>query len=210
MSGGDFTANYNVAPTTRILAVAHGGDGRRRLGRFHWGLVPHWAKDRSGASRMINARAETVYEKPSFRNLVPARRCLVPVDGYYEWRTVSRPADRRSPKEPVYVTRVDRTVMALGGLWTSWRETPDAPSLTSCCLVTTAANDDLAAIHDRMPLVLEPDDWSAWLAGADTPRDEVESMLVPTATGVLRAVDVSTAVNSIRNNDPSLVVPIVR
>lgn len=212
VSGTEFAPNYNVAPTTRILAVAVSPtDSRRRLGRFHWGLVPHWAKDRSGASKLINARAETVYEKPSFRNLVPNRRCLVPVDGYYEWRTVGRVEGKAAgPKEPVYVTRADRSVMALAGLWTTWRESPDAPALTSCCLVTTAANVDLAPIHDRMPVVVEPEDWATWLAGSDTPREEVESMLAPAAPGLLSIVEVATTVNSIRNNGPTLVVPVDR
>lgn len=210
VSGPEFSPNYNVAPTIRILAVAVSpSDERRRLGRFHWGLVPKWAKDRSGASRLINARAETVYEKPSFRNLVPSRRCLVPVDGYYEWRTVGRGVGS-GPKEPVYVTRRDGEVMALAGLWTTWRESADAAPFTSCCLVTTAANDDLASIHDRMPVIVEPADWSAWLAGADTPREEVNSLLAPAARGMLTITEVATTVNSIRNNGPTLIEPVER
>lgn len=205
-----FAPNYNVAPTTRILAVAHDSANQRRLGRFSWGLVPGWAKDRSAAARLINARSETVFEKPSFRPSIPGRRCLIPMDGFYEWRTVypgSRAA--KAPKEPVYVTRSDGNPLAIAGLWATWKG-DDGSTLRTCCVITTAANGVMSPIHDRMPVIVEPDDWSDWLDRDLSNRDRLGEIMVPAAESVLTVVDVSTRVNSIRNNSPDLIEPIER
>ena len=210
----EFRPNYNVAPTTRVAAVANDSEGHRRLGRFQWGLVPHWSKDPSGSARLINARSETVFEKPSFRSSASSRRCIVPMDGFYEWRTVydsQRPA--KSPKEPVYVTRSDGRPLAVAGLWASWRDPAageDAPWLHTCCIVTTSANDTMAPIHDRMPVILEPADWSTWLDVSHSNRDELSALMMPAERGVVRVIDVAPIVNSIRNNGPELIVPITR
>ncbi|MEY3093461.1 MAG: hypothetical protein RLZZ269_1003 [Actinomycetota bacterium] len=210
----DFRPNHNVAPTTRVAAVANDADGRRRLGRFQWGLVPHWSKDPSGSARLINARSETVFEKPSFRSSAASRRCIVPMDGFYEWRTVyETPRPAKSPKEPVYVTRTDGQPLAVAGLWASWRDPnlgDDAPWLHTCCIVTTQANATMAPIHDRMPVVLEHDDWSTWLDTAHSDRNELASLMIPADENVLRVIDVAPIVNSIRNNGPELIEPIAR
>ncbi|MBU3689030.1 MAG: DUF159 family protein [Acidimicrobiales bacterium mtb01] len=210
----DFRPNYNVAPTTRVSAVANDTERTRRLGRFQWGLVPHWAKDSTGAARLINARSETVFEKPSFRSSAASRRCIVPMDGFYEWRTVyAEPRPSKAPKEPVYVTRADGRPLAVAGLWASWRDASlgeDAPWLHTCCVVTTEANATMAPIHDRMPVILEPDDWSTWLDVAHTERTELAALMVPAKESVLRVVDVAPIVNSIRNNGPELIEPIAR
>jgi putative SOS response-associated peptidase YedK len=207
----DFTPNYNVPPTTRIMAIARDGQGDTRLGRFQWGLVPSWAKDSSGAARLINARSETVLEKPSFRQSVPSKRCIIPMDGFYEWRTVD--VEPRSPKRPVYVTRRDGQLLAVAGLWATWKDPrlgPEAPALHTCCIITTAANETMAPIHDRMPVILEPDDWSRWLAVGQggTPIDDIVSLMVPADESVISPRDVGTAVNSVRNKDASLIEPL--
>lgn len=201
--------DHNVAPTTRVLGVAVDRQGVRRLGRFQWGLVPSWAKDASGSARLINARSESIFDKPSFRHLVPHRRCLVPMDGFYEWRTVHEtPPPPRAPKEPVYITRRDGRPIAAAGIWSSWRVDDSSPWLHTCCLVTTAANTTIAAVHDRMPVVLEADDWGSWLDPANSDRLELETLMRPADEDVLTYRSVSTRVNSVRNNDSSLLDPI--
>ena len=211
-----FHPNYNVPPTTSIMAVANDREGIRRLGRFSWGLVPSWAKDTSRQGSLINARCETVLEKPSFRQLVPRRRCLIPMDGFFEWRTIdvpTAPHGGKAPKLPVYVTRTDGELLAVAGLWTSWRDTSagdESPWLHTCCVITTTANATMAPIHDRMPVIIERDSWDAWL---DVPRDghpgtdmaEVVSLMVPAPPDVIAAVPVGTAVNSVRNNGPAMI-----
>lgn len=201
--------DYNVAPTTRILGVAVDREGVRRIGRFQWGLVPSWAKDPSGSARLINARSESVFDKPSFRHLVPRRRCIVPMDGFYEWRTVhDTPPPARAPKEPVYVTRVDGAPLAVAGLWSSWRPDDRSPWLHTCCIVTTEANATIASVHDRMPVILEAEEWGAWLDPSNSDRAEIESLMNPAAVDVVTVRRVSTRVNSVRNNDPSLLDPV--
>lgn len=206
-----FAPNHNVPPTSRIMAVAHDSTGVRRLGRFQWGLVPHWAKDASGAARLINARSETVLEKPSFRSSVPTKRCIIPMDGFYEWRTVG--ADPKGPKRPVYVTRRDGRLLAVAGLWASWRDaaaTDNSGTLHSCCVITTAANSTMAPIHDRMPVILEEDDWADWLAvgPGGTPTERLVELMIPADESILFPRDVGTAVNSVRNNDATLIDPV--
>jgi putative SOS response-associated peptidase YedK len=206
-----FTPNYNVPPTSRIMAVALDGRGARRLGRFQWGLVPHWAKDSTGAARLINARSETALEKPSFRSSVPNKRCIIPLDGFYEWRTVN--VDPKGPKRPVYVTRTDGRLLAVAGLWASWRDPAidgESPLLHSCCILTTAANGTMSPIHDRMPVILEEADWSDWLAVGPqgTATERLVELMVPAAESILKARDVSPRVNSVRNNGPELIEPL--
>ncbi|MEY4362032.1 MAG: hypothetical protein RL391_1338 [Actinomycetota bacterium] len=206
----EFQANFNVAPTTKILAVANDTSNQRRLGRFSWGLVPGWAKDSTGAARLINARSETVFEKPSFRPSIPGRRCLIPMDGFFEWRTVySEARSAKAQKEPVYVTRQDGNPLAVAGLWATWT-TPEGPSLRTCCVITTAANSTMSSIHDRMPVIVEADDWDDWLDRGLSDRARLDEIMVPAHESILDVIDVSTRVNSIRNNAPDLIDPIER
>ena len=205
----DFQPNHNVAPTTKVLAVAVDREGRRRLGRFQWGLVPSWAKDPSGSARLVNARSETVFEKPSFRHLVPSRRCIVPMDGFYEWRTVyDAPRPTKAPKEPVYVTRRDGRPLAVAGLWSSWRSDVDSPWLHTCCVLTTEANELIAPVHDRMPVILDERDWSTWLEPSISDRAELTALMISAPPASITLRPVSTRVNSVRNNDPSLLDPV--
>lgn len=212
-----FQPNFNVPPTTRIAAVAQDAQGIRKLGRFQWGLVPTWAKVASGSARCINARSETVHEKPSFRSSVPTKRCIIPMDGFYEWQTIGiTTSSPPKPKQPVYVTRRDGKPLAVAGLWASWRDHSlgdSAPWLHSCCVITTQANDTMSPIHDRMPVILEADDWADWLnvgggSHQATPIQRIVELMIPADQGILVPNWVSTDVNAVRNNRPDLIIPI--
>lgn len=203
---------YNVAPTSPVYAVAltkprdDGDKGpRRALGTFRWGLVPSWAKDQSVGNRMINARAEGIADKPAYRRAVARRRCLIPADAFYEWqRRVGRDG-RPAGKLPHAVRRRDGQPMALAGIWEVWRDPSDADAepVRSCAVVTTGANALMAPIHDRMPVVLEPGDWAAWLDPA-TDMSVVEGLMAPAADGILEAYPVSSLVNKVTNEGPQL------
>jgi putative SOS response-associated peptidase YedK len=184
---------YNIAPASEILVVREGGAAALR-----WGLVPRWAKDPAAGARMINARAETVAGKPSFREAYRRRRCLVPASGFYEWRR-SGPA-----KQPFYVRPAAGELFAFAGLWERW-EGPDGP-LETCAVITTQANEVMAPIHDRMPVIIPPGDHSRWLDCA--PRNDVGALLRPCDPGSILAHPVSRAVNSARNDSPELILPL--
>jgi putative SOS response-associated peptidase YedK len=197
---------YNVAPTDEVYAVAASKEGdRRRLGAFRWGLVPFWAKDPGVGSRMINARAETLLTSSAFKRSFGNRRCIVPADGFYEWQAV--PGQKR--KQPWYVTRADGDVFAFAGLWDSWRPTrgSDEGRLVSCTIVTTDANDAVRPVHDRMPVVLPPSAWEAWLDPANDDVDGLSGLLVPAPAELVVVTAVGTGVNDVRNDGPELVEP---
>lgn len=213
-------ADYNVAPTKAVYAVMdrvpreapEGTPAERRLTTVTWGLVPSWAKDRKIGARMINARLETLTEKPSFKRAVAKRRCLLPADGYFEWYETDQVGPRGKPvKQPFYITPKDGGVMAMAGLYEIWRdkavEDPDAPGafLWTCTVITTSAEDAVGHIHDRMPMLVEPASYDAWLDAERTTFDDVAGVLVPAAPGRLDAYPVSTAVNNVRNNGAELV-----
>jgi putative SOS response-associated peptidase YedK len=203
-------ARYNVAPTLDVYAVAVRGrqdrekGPRRALGTFRWGLVPPWAKDPSVGSRMINARAETVAARPAYRSALGRRRCLIPADAFYEWQR--RPG---GAKHAYAIRRRDGQPMAFAGLWEVWRDPSRAggQALRSCAIVTTAANEVLAPIHDRMPVILEPADWDTWLDPAHDAAT-VRKLLVPAPAGFLESYPVSSLVNNVRNDGPQLLDPI--
>lgn len=216
----DLSANYNVAPTTRVHIVVDrevDADRQRTLEIARWGLIPSWAKDPSIGSRMINARAETVAEKPAFRRAFAKRRCLVPADGYYEWYT---PTDPGAPvgragkpvKQPFYIHPADGSSLAMAGLYEWWRdpsagEGDESAWRLTCTIITTDATDDVGRIHDRMPMIIDHDHWEPWL-DPSVGADEAGSLLVPAAAGRLEAYPVSTRVNSVRNNGPELLEPV--
>ena len=173
------------------------------LTAFHWGLVPYWSKDRKAAARQINARAETVASKPAFAESFERRRCLVPADGFYEWR---RSAD--GSRQPFFVHRADGDPMAMAGVWASWRNPEDREERhLSCAVITTVANAAVAHIHDRMPVILERDAWDAWL-DRDTPEAELLALLRPAPEDVIALHPVAAAVGNVRNNSPDLVAPV--
>lgn len=198
----DLPPNYNVAPTDMTMAVAM-HDGKRVLTSFRWGLVPFWADDPKIGARMINARAESVAERSAFSRSFERRRCVIPADGFYEWER--RPD---GAKLPWFVHRADGEPMLFAGLWASWRDrgNADAERLLTCAIITTDANEGLRDVHDRMPVVLEPAEVRTWLDAQSTPT-ELQSLLVPAREGILRRHRVTTRVNAVRNNDPSLIEP---
>ncbi len=204
---GQWAANYNVAPTTRILHLTskqEDGEHRRVLQRAHWGLLPSWSKDRSRAASMINARSETLTEKPSFRPLLAAHRCVIPVDGYYEWRTTGVDPKVKQPKQPYFIRSHDATPLAIAGVWTTWRDPlHGGEEVRSCSLITTSPNATLAAIHDRMPCILDGDDVEEWLSAPEPPLQ----LLRAAPEDRLVAVTVSTAVNNVRNKGAELIEP---
>jgi putative SOS response-associated peptidase YedK len=179
----------------------------RELRVVRWGLVPSWAKDISIGSRMINARAETVTEKPAFRNAFARRRCLLPADGYYEWQPPS--AGTKGPKQPYFICRPDRAVLAFAGIYELWRDRAlpsDDPAawLWTAAIITTTAPDELGEIHDRMPMVIDRGSWTDWLDPSNTDAGDIRALLAPAAAHGLISYPVSLAVNSVRNNGPEL------
>jgi putative SOS response-associated peptidase YedK len=193
---------WNVAPTQDAAVVPN--DGQRRVVLFRWGLVPSWAKDRSVGSRMINARAETLAEKPSFRQALSRRRCLVLADAFYEWK---KEAD--GSKTPTAIRRVDSRPFALAGLWESWRD-PESPSdepLRTFTIVTGPPNELVATIHDRMPVILAAPAAEAWIAPEPRTAQELLPLLVPAPAADFRAHAVSRAVNDARHDAPDCLEP---
>jgi len=199
---GDREPRWNVAPTDAVVSVVE-RDGRRRMGEMRWGLVPFWAKDPSIGSRMINARAETVTTTSAYARPFERRRCIVPADGFYEWQ----PVPGRKAKQPFHIRRVDGEPLAFAALWDSWRPTrgSDDGRLVSTVIVTTSANDVLRPIHDRMPVVLPPSAWDAWLDPANHDVEVLTGLLVPAPDPLLEAVPVSSAVGNVRNDGAELV-----
>ena len=199
--------DYNVAPSRQLPLAWTSDEGDRRfLGTAKWGLVPSWAKDPAIGERMFSARAETVAEKPSFRAAFRHRRCLVVVDGFYEWgpaeRLVStRNTGGRATRQPWYVHRVDGSPLVLAGLWEHGK------GLRTCSIITVPANNDLAPVHHRMPAVLEPVDWDGWLDDGDPDRLDLESLLAPADDGTLARHTVHCRVNSARNKGLELIEP---
>jgi putative SOS response-associated peptidase YedK len=224
-------ANYNVAPTDEVYAVVERLDKnepkappQRQLRVVRWGLVPSWAKDRKVASKLINARAETLADKPAFRKAFAVRRCLLPADGYYEWYTDEEaddapPAPRatgrtsgKPRKQPYFIRNRGGGVLPMAGLYEFWRDPnaePDVdPWLWTCVVITTEATDEVGRIHDRMPMLVEPQNWGRWLDPQLTDVEPLLELLVPAAPGRLEAYPVSTEVNDVRNNGPQLVQPL--
>ncbi|WP_305095319.1 SOS response-associated peptidase [Prescottella sp. R16] len=211
------SANYNVAPTTGVLTVVarhdHGDADspvRRRIRRMRWGLVPAYAKDPGRSAPLFNARSETVATKPSFRTSLRHKRCLVPMDGWYEWQTEPAPGDTagRAVKVPYYMSRGDGQRIFMAGLWSVWHDpkAPTDPPLLSTTILTTDSVDQLANVHERMPLILPPDRWDAWLDPDSLGHpDLIRPSLEAVAAVEIRRV--SPKVNSVRNNGPDLLAP---
>lgn len=196
----ELPARWNVAPGSLVYAVAGTRRGRR-LGTLLWGLVPSWTTDPSSGPRPANARMETLAERPHFADALATRRCLVPVDGFYEWRTA---AD--GSREPWFLDSPEGAPLAIAAVWDRW-EGGDGPPLVSCALVTTAANADVAQLHDRMPVFLAGADVADWLDPDCRDEGHLLSLLRPPPPGRLRARPVSRSVNSTANDGPELLAP---
>ena len=189
-------------------------DGVRAVRAFHWGLVPLWAKDVKIGSSMINARSETLDDKPAFKNVFRKYRCLIPMAGFYEWQAAQPGAplgkNGKPVKQPMFIQRKDGEPLAVAGLWSVWRDKngpKDAPWLHSCAVITTAANTSMAPIHDRMPVILPASAWQQWLDPGTSDVDALKAMLVPAPDSLLEMHPVSTEVNNVRNNGPQLIEP---
>lgn len=185
---------HNIAPTQAVAAV-RAGEGGRELAMLRWGLIPGWAKDPAIGAKMINARAETAHEKPAFRAAFRRRRCLIPADGFYEWRRVE------DGKQPYFIGMADGGPFAFAGLWESWQG-PDGAAVETCTILTTDANELLRPLHERMPVILPPADHRLWLDPAVTDATpELRGLLRPYPVAAMTAYPVSRRVNSPRNDD---------
>ena len=186
---------FNIAPTQSILAVRESSTGREPV-RLRWGLIPAWAKDTKLAASLINARSETVADKPSFRTAFRKRRCLIPADGFYEWRREGK------SKVPHWFSLRSGELFAFAGMWEKW-QAPDGTSVESCATLTTAPNELMATIHDRMPVILKPSDYAVWLDPQIDDANALSSLLVPYPADEMQAEQVSDVINNARNEvDP--------
>lgn len=194
--------NYNVAPTQQILAIAR-LDGSNVLDKYHWGLVPFWAKDTTIGYKMINARSETIATKPSFREAFKKRRCLILADGFYEWK------GKKGDKQPMFITLPDESPFAFAGLWEIWhdKQSPDS-DYRSCTIITRDAEGAVKDLHHRMPVILHPDGYESWLDPDNSDRDSLNNILQTKAVTDLIYHPVTKQVNLVRNNDPSNLKPI--
>ncbi len=191
--------SWNIAPSQEAPVIRrHPQTGERRLDLLRWGLLPHWTKDPKSARRPINARAETIASSTFFRDAFAARRAIVPADAFYEWK---REGDQ---KQPFAAARADGDILAMAGLWEGWRG-PEGEIVRSFVIVTTPANAEMAEVHDRMPAILEPADWEAWLEGDP---EAASALLRPAPAATLRLWPVSRRVNAPTANGPELLVPL--
>lgn len=189
---------YNIAPTQLVPTILQTEQGKRQLQMCRWGLIPAWAKDTSMGTRLINARAETVNEKPSFRSAFRQRRCLVVADGFYEWQ------HQAGKKQPFYFRLQNGQPFAFAGLWERWKS-PDAEIIESCTILTTEANELLRPIHERMPVILNPDDYNLWLDPTVQTSEKLQQLLHPYPTEAMTSYAVSTKVNNPHNNTPECI-----
>ncbi|MAT70302.1 MAG: hypothetical protein CMJ58_12355 [Planctomycetaceae bacterium] len=195
-----FSPRYNIAPTQDIAVVRTSEGGAREATPMRWGLIPSWAKEMSKGAPLINARSETVAEKPTFRGPFKRTRCLIPADGFYEW------TGAKGSKQPYYIRFPDERLYAFAGLWDRWRGPGGAgPVIESCTILTTAANAQLREFHDRMPVILSPGDYEAWLDPTLQDADALRPLLDPLPDGELAVDPVSTRVNKVANDDPACV-----
>jgi putative SOS response-associated peptidase YedK len=195
--------NYNGAPTQQLPVVRLDEEGRRSLDLLRWGLIPFWAKDPAIGIRCINAMAETAAAKPAFRDAFRRRRCLVPVDGFYEWQ--KRPAGK---KQPYAIVSADGKPFAMAGLWENWKEPQSGETVRTFTIITGEPNELVAPIHNRMPVILPPSHWRAWLGEEPVPAEELPALLQPYPAERMRAYPVNVRVGNVRNNDAALIEPV--
>lgn len=194
----DYLPSYNIAPSQSVLAVINDGN-MNRMGFLKWGLIPPWADNSSIGTKLINARAESITEKPSFRNAFKKKRCLIIADSFYEWK-------RRdgNNKTPMRIKLKENDLFAMAGIWESWKS-PEGKAIYSCSVITTQPNELMKSIHDRMPVILKPDDEKIWLNPAITDSDYLQQFLKPLEENLMEAYEVSSLVNSPKNNSIDLI-----
>jgi putative SOS response-associated peptidase YedK len=192
----ELTPRYNVAPGQMIAAVRqHREKPVRKLSSFKWGLVPSWAKDPNIGYKMLNARSETIADKPAYREAFKSRRCLIPADGFYEWKTEGK------AKQPFHFGMKDDGIFALAGIWERWKD-PKGSMLETCSILTTSPNALMEGIHDRMPVIVRPDDYDLWLDPGYKNTEGLAELLKPYDASVMKRYAVSTRVNSVKFDDP--------
>ena len=196
----EIKARYNIAPSTQILIVRDDKEKGRVADLYRWGLIPGWAKDPAIGNKLANARAETVAEKPSFRNAFRRWRCLIPASGFYEWKGV------KGRKQPYYIYPKGRELFGIAGITELWQG-PDGPVHT-CAIITTEPNDLMKSIHDRMPVILKPEDYSTWLNPDNQATAELKQLLKPYPAAAMAAHPVSPRVNTAKYDDPALIEPL--
>jgi putative SOS response-associated peptidase YedK len=194
----DVPPRYNIAPGTGIPTIRHSPEGKRVMHLLRWGLIPHWAKDPGLGAKLSNARGEAVADKPAFRDAFNRRRCLVPVDGFYEWKATGK------QKQPYYFSLKSGEPFALGGLWESWR-TSDGDILRTCCLITTGPNETMAPVHDRMPVIVSRGDVEVWLTGD---ANDAQVLIRPYSSEDMQAWAVSRRVNRSGEEGADIIHPV--
>lgn len=190
---------YNIAPSEQVPAIRKAPDGSRQLTLFRWGLVPKWSKTISGG--LINARSETINEKPSFRQAFQQRRCIIPASGFYEWRKIG------NRKTPYFIHMANDEPMALAGIWESW-QSPDGSSTDTCAILTTSANELVSKLHDRMPVIITKESFDTWLNSDEHDSEGLKRLLVPCPPEAIAMYSVSTMVNKVGNDSPECVKPV--
>jgi len=194
----DLEPRYNIAPSQQVVAVCRDPETTKRgLRMFRWGLIPFWAKDRNIGYKMINAKAETVAEKPAFRAAFEHRRCLLPANGFYEWKR----QEGRKTKQPHFIHMKDGKPFALAGLWEHWKSA-EGEVIESCTILTTNSNDLVQLLHDRMPVIIAPQDYESWLDTTIEDTENLKRLFAPYPSEAMEAYEVSTMVNKPSNEDP--------
>lgn len=196
-----FSPRFNISPTQPVLAISN--DNKNKADFFLWGLIPSWSKDPSIGNKLINARGETIAEKPSFRGAYKYKRCLIIADGFYEWKA----NQNQKTKTPYYIHMKERNPFAFAGLWDEWHS-PDGDSIRTCTIITTEPNELMSSLHNRMPVILHPKDYDSWLDPAPQTDPSLLRLIQPYPTSQMTAHPVSTLVNKPSNDVPECVVPV--
>ncbi|KAA8782491.1 SOS response-associated peptidase [Paenibacillus amylolyticus] len=196
--GFEYRPNYNAAPMQYIPTIIAGKDGKNKLGSLRWGLVPSWAKDDKIGNKMINARMETLAEKPAFKRLISSKRCIIPTNGFYEWKKED------SGKRPMRILMKDERLFSLAGLYDTWTD-PEGNKLSTCTIITTEPNSLMEDIHNRMPVILNPDDEAEWIGRNNEDVQSLLSLLKPYRASEMRAYEVPKEVGNVRNNNEDLI-----
>ena len=196
-----FEPRYNIAPSQTIAAVVESG-GERIVSGLKWGLIPHWSKDDSFASKLINARAETLAEKPSFREAFKKHRCIIPASGFYEWNKKGSGA-----KQPYYFYLKDKEIFGFAGLWEEWLDKTSGEIIETCAIITTEANQVLEPVHDRMPVILKPESYEQWLDTKENDTENLQKLLAPYPPAKMASYEVSKSVNAPGTDSPELIEP---
>jgi len=196
-SAEDFAPRYNIAPMQTIPCIICDAMGKRTMQFFRWGLIPHWAEDSAVGARLINARSETVSTKPAFRSAFKRRRCLIPSTGFFEWKREGK------QKLPHFIGMKNKEPFAFAGIWERWTD-PDGRAVDTCAILTTASNDLVGLIHNRMPVILKPEDYGRWIDTAVSP-ESLEALLVPYPADLMKTCEVSRLVNDARCDAPECI-----